>query len=83
MKQFLFIIFSTLIFLSSCDDDYGKERFEKSRPMYQKGDIVYLKPDSLKGVIIYSQGLWYRVAYYDSLKTRHDDQVYPQEIYGK
>jgi len=49
---------------------------------YQEGEIIYLKPDSIKAVIKYElfRGSYY-VVYTDSLKVRHQVLVYNSEIY--
>ena len=72
MKQ-LFIILLSLTVFSSCESTTSK---------YKEGDIVYLKPDSTKAVmvIIRSSGR-YQIDYMDSLKVRHTIIVLEHEIY--
>ncbi len=72
MKQ-LFIILLSLTVFSSCEFTTSK---------YKEGDIVYLKPDSTKAVIVIirSSGR-YQIDYMDSLKVRHAIIVLEHEIY--
>lgn len=78
MKIFiLFILFISMLF--GCNNN-NEQQNEQSK--YQEGEIIYLKPDSIKAVIKYEifKGSYYAV-YTDSLKVRHQVLVYNSEIY--
>ena len=75
MKILKLIIILTIALIScKSKDDWN--------PKYREGQIIYLKPDSLKAVIfiVHSWGE-YGVSYTDSLKVRHDGYVMESEMY--
>lgn len=70
------IILISILFILSCENQ------TQTQPnKFKNGEVVYLKPDSSKAVIWYSEGRAYFVDYNDSLKVRHTIRVYEYEIY--
>ncbi len=79
MKIFILFI---LIMLFGCNNNEQQNEQQNYQSKYQEGEIIYLKPDSIKAVIKYEifKGSYYAV-YTDSLKVRHQVLVYNSEIY--
>jgi len=59
------------------------EERKDNQKQFKNGDIVYLKPDSIKAIIVYDKPFFldYRVAYNDSLNVRHNIEINEWEIY--
>jgi hypothetical protein len=80
----LILIFAVL--LTACcapSDNNNTTNFK-----YQSGDVVYLKPDSLKVTITQrwdfgDKNIKYDVVYYNKIGEQVDNYVYEYEIYGK
>ena len=80
--KFIISLLILLMGVSSCDDDDMKPAEGK----YKKGDIVLLKPDSIKCVILYSgitpeKNFKYVVTYYDHLGVQHTTTAMDFEIF--
>ncbi len=76
------LVLLLLIFIAGC-----VERNESTNTSlkYKKGDVIYVKPDSLRGTIINS---WegntkYEVKYFDSEGEEQSMHIEEFEIYGK
>lgn len=81
------LILILAVFLTAC---CGEPSGSKSTTnfKYQSGDVVYLKPDSLKVTITqrYDFGdnnIKYDVVYYNKIGEQVENYVYEYEIYGK
>ena len=81
MKLFLTAI--TFLFLVGCNCSENKN----NKPYkYNEGDVVYIKPDSLKVTIIGRMNIdnnIYEVKFYDKAKEEQYSRVKEYEIYGK
>ncbi len=76
------IFFLLLISLAAC---VKRDETTNASLKYKKGDVIYVKPDSLRGTIINS---WegntkYEVKYFDSEGEEQTMYIEEFEIYGK
>jgi hypothetical protein len=84
------IIFLISLTIISCKEDPNEVqivKFDKLVPKYNKGEVVYLKPDSLKGIVIESyqwrSTMEYRVGFRVKNGELHYRNFEEYEIYGK
>ena len=82
------MIFVIIIAISACKSkpDYAYTTPPPSQSnvsnLYKRGDIVYLKPDSLKAVIWETNGeSSYYVYWHNKLGEREEGRVYPEFIF--
>lgn len=81
------LILILAVFLTACcGEPSGNNHTTNFK--YQSGDVVYLKPDSLKVTITkrYDFGdnnIKYDVVYYNKIGEQVENYVYEYEIYGK
>jgi len=88
MKYIIVIFFISLTIVSCKVDTKKVPPVEvKLIPIYDKGDVVYLKPDSLEGVVIESyqweSTMEYRVGFRVKSGELHYRNFEEYEIYGK
>jgi ribosomal protein L16 Arg81 hydroxylase len=88
MKHFLLILFISLTIVSCKEDPNKVPPVEvKLVPIYNKGDVVYLKPDSLEGVVTepyqWESTMEYRVGFRIKNGELHYRNFEEYEIYGK
>lgn len=86
MKNLLILVLM-MILLNSCNNDITQETHhtqeETPKKRFHGGDIVYLKPDSLKVVVSDTDPFNkdYNVTFTDSSRNRQTEYVYDYEIY--
>lgn len=87
--KYIVTIFLLSLTIISCKEDPNKVPPVEVKlvPKYNKGEIVYLKPDSLKGIVIepyqWRSTMEYRVGFRVKNGELHYRNFEEYEIYGK
>ena len=79
MKKLL-LLFLLSLFIISCKQNncHKQQEIKKEDSFYKKGDVVYLKPDSIRAIIVYVNSTYkenYDVEFYVLGQRVHRDHI--------